>query len=498
MKNKLIIGIAGIFLSLLSFISCNDSESASPELSIGNIADTIPQTGGTKSLGFSCNSSWSVDTTGFSWLHVVSPISGDGGNASLQYSAEINSTGLTRSLTMTIVAANGQRRRITVVQAPNLFPSYNTSPIAADATGMTSTAMQIADKIKLGINIGNTMEIGSFEQGNPWGNPLITQLLIDSIKQAGFTAIRIPVEYDYNHVEKSTGKIDPAWLNRVKTVAQYCVNDGIYTILNIHWDGGWLDCEATGISLDSIKAKQKAYWEQIATTMRDFDEHIIFASANEPYGHSSNFTFTLPTVTNLYNYHQIFINAVRSTGGKNAYRTLVIQAPVTSGDLINYFSPSGVPGLPADNVASKLMLEFHYYGPYQFCLHTDPATDFYYWGLNYHSATDPAHNATYAEEPYVDATFERLKANFADKGIPLVLGEMGAFVNNGPTGGALTGDNLALSKASRGHWYSYICRSALKNGALPFIWDTGELFNRNTGAVQNRQLMDSLRYAATH
>lgn len=220
----------------------------------------------------------------------------------------------------------------------------------------------------------------------------------------------------------------------------------------------------------------------------------MFASANEPSSNTANFSFTLPTVTNLYDYHQIFINAVRSTGGRNAYRTLIIQTPNTSGDLADYFTPGGLPGMPHDNVPNRLMLEFHYYSPYNFCLDSDPTTAFFYWGQNYHSTTDLSHNATYGEEPYVDGVFSLMKKEFVDKGIPVVVGEMGAF----PPNSSLTGDNLKLSLASRGHWYSYVCHSALTHGALPFIWDTGEIINRNTGAVQNKQLLDSIQNAVSN
>ena len=98
--------------------------------------------------------------------------------------------------------------------------------------------------------------------------------------------------------------------------------------------------ELTGAKLDTVKAIQKALWEQVATKLRDFDEHVMFASSNEPNAND------LPTSTNFTDFHQIFINAVRSTGGKNAYRTLVLQAPSTSLDLINYFAPGAIPGLP--------------------------------------------------------------------------------------------------------------------------------------------------------
>ncbi|MGZ3751400.1 MAG: cellulase family glycosylhydrolase, partial [Mucilaginibacter sp.] len=107
------------------------------------------------------------------------------------------------------------------------YPSYNTSPLPPDQTGVTSTAAQIASRITLGYNIGNTMEAINNEQG--WGAPMITQALIDKLKQIGFNAVRIPCQWDWSHItNKTTEQIDPAWLSRVQQVVQYCVNDGMY------------------------------------------------------------------------------------------------------------------------------------------------------------------------------------------------------------------------------------------------------------------------------
>jgi aryl-phospho-beta-D-glucosidase BglC (GH1 family) len=110
-------------------------------------------------------------------------------------------------------------------------------------------------------------------------------------------------------------------------VVQYAVDNGLYVVVNIHWDGGWLEKNFAEDKKEAVNAKQKAYWEQIATTLRDFDEHVVFASANEPDAGDA------ATIAVLESYHQTFVNAVRSTGGRNAYRVLLVQAPKTNIDL---------------------------------------------------------------------------------------------------------------------------------------------------------------------
>ena len=40
-------------------------------------------------------------------------------------------------------------------------------------------------------------------------------------------------------------KISDSWLNRVEEVVNYCLENNMYTIINIHWDGGWLENNCT-------------------------------------------------------------------------------------------------------------------------------------------------------------------------------------------------------------------------------------------------------------
>ncbi len=489
--------LLGTLVTVLAFFSCRKTKN-DPILTLSNITDTIPESGGSKTLSFTCNGQWSIDTTGFGWVN-ISPIAGSSGDASITLTAPANTTGISRTVILKVSSANGQDRRITVLQAPLIFPSYNTSPIAPDATGMGSTAMQINANIKMGMNIWNTMEAPGGETG--WGNPVITQSLIDTLKKAGFNAIRLPCGYwNQGHMNKTTGKIDDAWLNRIKEVVQYCVNDDMYVLINRHHDGG--DCTLTGRNLDSAKAIHKAVWEQVATTLRDFDEHVMFASLNEPGAP----TLTLPAATVLHDYHQIFIDAVRSTGGKNAYRTLVLQAPNTSLDLMNYFFPGGLPGMPVDKVPDKLMLEFHWYSPPNFCLLRSDVSwgkQWRYWGANLKSTTDPEHNSDPDyEEAFMERNMQWARKNFVDKNIPVLIGEYGAenhavpYNDNGVFHPQLLGQpaDSILSLTSTAHFFGHMVRSARANGLSTFLW--AGVINRQAEAIENKQQLDSLRSGA--
>ena len=150
-------------------------------------------------------------------------------------------------------------------------------------------------------------------------------------------------------------------------------------------------------------------------------------------------------------YHQTFINAVRGTGGKNVYRTLVIQSPSASIDILNaYLNPANVyktPSLPTDPTPHKMMLEFHYYSPSQFCIlggndntavpqDASWGKELYFWGnrktYSVNGAYDTYHTtnplfldrncSANSEEDYADSIFKTVKTKICRQGYPIVYG----------------------------------------------------------------------------
>jgi len=354
------------------------------------------------------------------------------------------------------------------------------------------TAKSIAAEMGVGWNIGNTMEA----IGGPtaWGNPLPSQTLIDSVKAAGFKNIRIPAAWDQS-ADPATHVINPDWMAQVKQVVDYCIKDSLFVVLNIHWDGGWLESRIDSAVNDPaiaavIKAKQGAYWRQIATAFRDYDRHLIFAGSNEPAVENA------ASMAMLNSFHQIFIDTVRATGGNNASRTLIIQAPSTSIEKATQLMTT----LPTDKIPDRLMAEAHYY-PYQFALmeqDADWGKVFYYWGQKYHSPTDLTRNPTWGEESYTDSVFNLAKTQFVDKNIPVLLGEMGAIKRL-----SLTGESLERHILSRRYFYEYVVSSAMARGIIPVIWDAGgkgnltmSVFDRKTGGTYDLGLLNAIRKGA--
>ena len=376
-----------------------------------------------------------------------------------------------------------------------------TALFAASSAFALPKASEIFPLMGLGYNIGNTMEVPG-NQGGPtgWGNPFPDAAYVKAIKDAGFNTVRIPCAWD---THASNGTINAGWLDSVKTVVDLVINNGMYAILNSHWDGGWLEdhvfdgegYDKTGLvnsSANAVAAKQESYWKQIATKFAAYDEHLIFASANEPgvndpwNGGADNgqWAFNETRMQVLKQFHEACLKAVRATGGNNATRIVVVQAPRTEIDK----SPLLASMYPEDPAgAGYTMAEVHFY-PYQFSLMTGGDEDwgkmFYYWE-DQTPGTDAAHTCSgsaLGSKSSIDQLFSGLKSRFYDKGIPVVIGEMGAVKRLD----ALTGDNLKYHLKARAAWYGYTVAAAKKNGLVPCVWDTGDEGNGNFTIIRRQ------------
>ena len=343
-------------------------------------------------------------------------------------------------------------------------------------------AATIAAKMYPGWNLGNTLEGGDNKNNwtnnggvgaeRAWQSTLTSQKIIDFVKSQGFKSVRIPCAWVMGHVtDADQVTVDAAWMARVKEIVDYCVNDGLYVLLNDHWDGGWLENNFNDTSEAAItanSAKLKLLWTQIAEAFKDYDEHLLFGGLNEPNANNQVKTKA------LLRYEQAFIDAVRATGGNNATRTLVVQGPETS--IENSCKWLDVSTL-TDPAAGRLMVEVHYYTPPQFTGVWKADNDhwLYFWGAANHvpSGSYTKYNCTWGEESYLRDQFQMMKDNFVDRGYPVILGEYGANWRQL--------SNTSMQKkhdASILLFHKTVNEEAVKRGMIPFVWDINQP-NRN-------------------
>ncbi len=326
------------------------------------------------------------------------------------------------------------------------------------ALSMQSTAMEIAAQMYPAWNLGNTMEATGSGLGaeTSWQRTKTTQDIINLVKASGFRAIRIPCSW-YIHCDKNDNyKINADWMARVKEVVDYCINAGLYIELNDHWDSGWIEVlgfsssDKNYVSIidddDYINSKIEILqnlWTQIATEFKDYDQHLIFGGLNEPFQEWSLFNDKHAVLTPiLEKYNQAFVDAVRATGGNNAERVLAVQGPST-----NIASTVSYMHLPTDKPANKLMVEVHYYDPYNFTING---------GTGY--------SATWNAESSLKNSFASLKAKFSDNGVPVLIGEYAANWRE------VT--NQEKHDASVKAFYKAVSKWGPANGLIPFAWDT--------------------------
>jgi len=353
----------------------------------------------------------------------------------------------------------------TPAPTPAPEPTPTPSPTASPTPTPTAAALSFAAQMSPGWNLGNSLESlgtgptpATSSRETAYGNAAVTQEVLNAVAAAGFKSVRIPVSW--LQYADSSDTISAAWLTRVAQVVDYARNAGLFVIINVHYDGGWL--QPTYAQQTAADARLAKFWTQIATKFAAYDDHLLFAGTNEVMVTN---VYSAPTPENCAvqnGFNQTFVKAVRATGGNNASRYLLVQGYNTNID----YTVSCNATLPGDSTANRLMMEVHYYDPYDFTLSENSKV--WQWGAG---ATKPSATAGYGDEAYVDAQFQKMKATFVDKGVPVVLGEYSAISKT----------EYDASGIYRTAWDQYVTQSARNHGMVPFYWDNGFTGNHGSG-----------------
>ena len=303
-----------------------------------------------------------------------------------------------------------------------------------------------------GFNIGNTLEnTTTWETG--WGNPPITKQFVESLARLGFKTVRLPVAWDTYAVD---GRVQPEKFGRVREVVDWITGAGMFCVVNIHWDGGWIDSgpkdkfPATHATFSAEAEKKfRSYWEQISTFFADKNEKLIFEGLNEEtnFKNAGSVDKEYATLTRV---NQLFIDTVRKTGGNNAKRLLIVAGHHTDFEK----TCASAYKLPKDTIAGRLFISVHYYTPYQFCGLTEDAP----WGkmmTTWGSADDVKQ---------LDQLFDKMKAFCTRNDIPAFIGEFGVADKK--------------ESAQRARWMSAVANASVSRRMVPVLWDTGHDISR--------------------
>jgi endoglucanase len=338
----------------------------------------------------------------------------------------------------------------------------------AAATGGSATdnaldAASMAIDMRLGANIGNTLE-NTFAWETGWGQPLITQQFINGMAANGIKTVRVPVAWNTYAVN---GVVQSDKMARVREVVQWILNAGMYVIVNIHWDGGWIKNEGNANVYrltDDVRSKYRSYWQQIAAAFADVGNRLIFEAQNEDGEFYLNGDKAAGAdYAPLNELNQLFVSTVRGSSGYNKTRNLLIAGYVTNIDMtcVDAFA---IPSDPAG--AGKLFLSIHYYAPYPFCCMSEPAD----WGGWVYPATTWG---TPAEKAELQTLFSKLAAFCAARKVTAIIGEFCVITGSGA---------YVRDPASRVLWMKSIIETARTHGMVPLLWDTGGDINRTDGS----------------
>jgi len=331
-------------------------------------------------------------------------------------------------------------------------------------------AWNAAKAMGVGVNIGNTLEnTANWETG--WGNPRITKEYVQSLARLGFKTVRVPVAWD---TYARNGRIAGDKLARVGEVVDWITAAGMYCVVNIHWDGGWIDSSAKErfsktFATFSTDAEQKyvAYWTQIATYFAGRNEQLVFEALNEETEFEGAGS-TQKAYATLTHVNQLFIDTVRKTGGNNAKRLLIVTGYAT--DITKTASSEYV--LPTDSVPHRLLISVHYYTPWQFAGMTKDES----WGkvaLTWGSEADVAE---------LNRLFDAMQEFCKRNDLPAFIGEFGVT------------DKKEMP--SRVRWMTAVAEAALSRKMIPVLWDTGGDISRTAPYAPSAALSQVLEKLA--
>ena len=421
-------------------------------------------------------------TTDAAWCLVEVGTIGSNKETAITLAAPANRAASAQSGTLTITCGSQQ------LKLPLSLEAY-AQPATASATALTPKT--VFEAMAPGWNLGNQMDAISngVAAETVWGNAKATQATMNGVKAAGFKAVRICTTWEGHIGPAPAYRLEEKWLSRVEEIVGYAEKAGLVAIVNTHHDESyWLD-----INKASEKTKDEIFsvWTQIAQRFKDKGEWLVMESFNEiqdgGWGWSEAFKADPKRQYDILNsWNQVFVDAVRATGGNNATRWLGIPGYAASPG----FTIAGLV-LPTDYTSeNRLMVAVHDYDPYNYTLSNPLVAQ---WG---HTA-DPAKRCSDQDEKNVVDVFDNLKAAYLDKDIPVYLGEFGCSRHKE--------EDLPYQM----YYIEYFCKAAADHLLPMYLWDNGVsgsgsethgYFNHGTGQLLDetaKSLVERIVKAAT-
>ncbi|MFB6725784.1 cellulase family glycosylhydrolase [Kribbella sp. NPDC056345] len=348
----------------------------------------------------------------------------------------------------------------------NLVPtSFELNGVLCTGSPGADDAMASVAAMQPGWNVGNTLDSTGSDETS-WGNPRITEALLDNVKAQGFKSIRLPVTWSAHIGPAPAHTIEAAYLNRVKEVAGWATARDLYVMVNLHHDS-WQWINAMPSDHDAVLSRYNAIWTQLAEAFKSFGPKLTLESVNEPQFTGSSGQAQEVQLLNELN--TSFRDIVRRSGGNNATRLLVLPTLHTSSDqvLLDALATS-IRGYNDPNLIATV----HYYG---------------YWPFSVNVAGGTHFDAT-AQKDLTDA-FDRVHATFVARGIPVILGEYGLLGFDRHTGTIQQGEKLKF--------FEYLGHYARTRNITTMLWDNGQHLGRTSFQWSDPELIAQIKSSWT-
>ena len=351
------------------------------------------------------------------------------------------------------------RRWFSAVVAAAAVLAGSLIPVTASADAQARGAMSQVAAMQPGWNLGNTLDSTGSDETS-WGNPRITEALLDNVKAQGFKSIRLPVTWSAHLAPDGT--IEAAYLDRVKEVVRWALARNLYVMVNLHHDS-WQWINTMPSDRAGVLTRYNAIWTQLAAAFKDSPGKLVFESVNEP-----QFTGSSGAAQEAQLLHELnasFRDIVRRSGGNNANRLLVLPTLHTSSDQARLDElASSLSTFQDPNIAATV----HYYG---------------YWPFSVNVAGGTHFDAT-AQKDLTDS-FDRVYNTFIARGIPVILGEYGLLGFDRHIGTIEQGEKLKFFE-----YFGYYART---RKITTMLWDNGQHFGRTSFQWSDPELIGQVK-----
>ncbi len=266
------------------------------------------------------------------------------------------------------------------------------------------------------INLGNALEA---PQEGDWGLVLKPEYF-RLVKDAGFTAVRIPIRWSAHAPTSRPYTIDPELFTRVDWAVNQGLSNGLAVVIDFsHYKEIMSDPS-------SHEERFLALWRQISQHYEHYPDDLMFDLLGEPHNQLD------PKVWN--NVIAAALHVVRSS---DSTRTIVVE----SADYARLHALKNLE-LPTDD--RHIIVSIHYYDPMRFT----------HQGAVWVSGSDAwlgtAWNASRDEKQSVLRDFDLIARWGLENERPIFLGEFGAIDK--------------ADSESRALWTGYVAREAERHG----------------------------------